>query len=305
MGWKMGLMDYAGGAYPAVQAYLAAKNNKQKQQESAARMALEQRRMALEEQRLQALMEAQKAGQLRQGLLDQRTDTTWQQQQDDRQAGLQRQATKDFDYANAGVSNNLPGLMSMGAIDQTSSDPRMLAQAARGQLPGMEQPSAWDYAQIEARHGNPKELVNLQKSDETNATREAIAEARAKQQAEALAAKLENAIKILEMRNDAQSQLQAQKLEAVLEQIKLKAGLQKETAPRLTDADKRYQSHVADAKAKGEKPMSRHDFDIWYYGQTEGIRQKGREDLAEIRKPFYDKDIPKTPTSKYTITNVR
>jgi hypothetical protein len=64
MGWKMGLMDYAGGAYPAVQAYLAAKNNKQKQQESAARMALEQRRMALEEQRLQALMNAQKEEQM-------------------------------------------------------------------------------------------------------------------------------------------------------------------------------------------------------------------------------------------------
>jgi len=64
MGWKMGLMDYAGGAYPAVQAYLAAQNNKQKQQESAARMALEQRRMALEEQRLQALMNAQKEEQM-------------------------------------------------------------------------------------------------------------------------------------------------------------------------------------------------------------------------------------------------
>ena len=305
MGWKMGLMDYAGGAYPAVQAYLAARNNKQKQQESAARLALEQRRMALEEQRIQALMEAQKAGQLRQGLLDQRADTIWQQQQEDRRAAQEKEASRSFDFANAGVSKNLPGLMSMGAVDQTSSDPRMLAQAARGQLPGMEQPSAWDYAQIEARHGNPKYLINLQKSYEVNASREAIAEERAKAQAAALAAKLENAIKILEMKNDAQSQLQAQKLEAVLEQIKLKAGLQKETAPRLTDADKRYQSHVADAKAKGEKPMSRHDFDIWYYGQTEGIRQKGREDLAEIRKPFYDKDIQKTPTSKYTITNVR
>lgn len=302
MGWKMGLMDYAGGAYPAVQAYLAARNNKQKQQESAARLALEQRRMALEEQRIQALMEAQKAGQLRQGLLDQRADTIWQQQQEDRRAAQEKEASRSFDFANAGVSKNLPGLMSMGAIDQTSSDPRMLAQAARGQLPGMEQPSAWDYAQIEARHGNLKDLINLQKSYEVNASREAIAEARAKAQAEALAARLENAIKILEMRNDAQSQLQAQKLDAVLEQIKLRAGLQKETVPKPTDADKLYQSYVDEAKAKGEKPMPRHQFDIWLFNQKEGTRQEGRKELIEERKPSWEKT--KT-TSKYTITNVR
>ncbi len=215
-GWTMGLMDYGKAAGSAADVLLRLKEMNQRKE-------LEQQRLA------QQAAQQQMMGQYYQGMNEDRKEqrrlTTEAQQQAlaDKQEAQQEKAARQFDFLNANVTANMPGLMPSGAVGEGSSDPRALAQVAKGTMPGMQQPTAMDYARISAKHGDPSSIVNLQKSDDLIQSRKEIQDAKIEAQKEALAARLEQAIKLLEVKQDFASKLQAEKLQSVLDRIKLKS----------------------------------------------------------------------------------
>jgi hypothetical protein len=266
-------------------------------------MALEQRRMALEEQRLQALMNAQKEEQM-QAVRDAAA-------REKAEAG-ERTASYDMERMNLPLTMNMRGLMDMGAVDDKSSDPRALAMAARGELPGMKQPGGMDYARVAAKYGDIKPLVELQKSDEINQSRKEIQDSKNAAYLEALAQKMENAIKTLELKNDYASKLQAEKLTNALERIREQGAIKgaqdrekRATAPTKNIAV--YIDKVNGARHVINLDNPKHREWLSTYGNqlvSEGEQTK----LNEIKEKNPYGSLPKrtagTSSSKYKILRV-
>jgi hypothetical protein len=296
-GWTMGLMDYGKAAGSAADVLLRLKEMNQRKE-------LEQQRLA------QQAAQQQMMGQYYQGMNEDRKEqrrlTTEAQQQAlaDKQEAQQEKAARQFDFLNANVTANMPGLMSSGAVGEGSSDPRALAQVAKGTMPGMQQPTAMDYARISAKHGDPSSIVNLQKSDDLIQSRKEIQDAKIEAQKEALAARLEQAIKLLEVKQDFASKLQAEKLQSVLDRIKLKS----EVAPdKPTKNIAVYIDKVNGAKHVINLDNPKHREWLSTYG-SQLMREGEQAKLNEIEAKNPYGAIPKhtaaTSSSKYKILKV-
>ena len=296
-GWTMGLMDYGKAAGSAADVLLRLKEMNQRKE-------LEQQRLA------QQAAQQQMMGQYYQGMNEDRKEqrrlTTEAQQQAlaDKQEAQQEKAARQFDFLNANVTANMPGLMSSVAVGEGSSDPRALAQVAKGTMPGMQQPTAMDYARISAKHGDPSSIVNLQKSDDLIQSRKEIQDAKIEAQKEALAARLEQAIKLLEVKQDFASKLQAEKLQSVLDQIKLKS----EVAPdKPTKNIAVYIDKVNGAKHVINLDNPKHREWLSTYG-SQLMREGEQAKLNEIEAKNPYGAIPKhtaaTSSSKYKILKV-
>jgi len=296
-GWTMGLMDYGKAAGSAADVLLRLKEMNQRKE-------LEQQRLA------QQAAQQQMMGQYYQGMNEDRKEqrrlTTEAQQQAlaDKQEAQQEKAARQFDFLNANVTANMPGLMSSVAVGEGSSDPRALAQVAKGTMPGMQQPTAMDYARISAKHGDPSSIVNLQKSDDLIQSRKEIQDAKIEAQKEALAARLEQAIKLLEVKQDFASKLQAEKLQSVLDRIKLKS----EVAPdKPTKNIAVYIDKVNGAKHVINLDNPKHREWLSTYG-SQLMREGEQAKLNEIEAKNPYGAIPKhtaaTSSSKYKILKV-
>jgi hypothetical protein len=307
-GWTMGLMDYGKAAGSAADVLLRLKEMNQRkeleQQRLAQQAAQQQRQQEMMKPYYEGMIEDRRATQQDRKAQRALADTAQQQAMADRETAQQEKAARQFDFLNANVTANMPGLMSSGAVGEGSSDPRALAQVAKGTMPGMQQPTAMDYARISAKHGDPSSIVNLQKSDDLIQSRKEIQDAKIEAQKEALAARLEQAIKLLEVKQDFASKLQAEKLQSVLDRIKLKS----EVAPdKPTKNIAVYIDKVNGAKHVINLDNPKHREWLSTYG-SQLMREGEQAKLNEIEAKNPYGAIPKhtaaTSSSKYKILKV-
>lgn len=312
MGWTMGLMDYGKAAGSAADVIMKLKEMKQKKE-------LEEKRLA------QQAAQQQMMGQYYQGLVQDREASRgmeakrFEAEQAVRDAAArekaeagERTASYDMERMNLPLTMNMRGLMDMGAVEDKSSDPRALAMAARGELPGMKQPGGMDYARVAAKYGDIKPLVELQKSDEINQSRKEIQDSKNAAYLEALAQKMENAIKTLELKNDYASKLQAEKLTNALERIREQGAIKgaqdrekRATAPTKNIAV--YIDKVNGARHVINLDNPKHREWLSTYG-NQLVSEREQTKLNEIKEKNPYGSLPKrtagTSSSKYKILRV-
>jgi len=186
------------------------------------------------------------------------------------------------------------GMMSTGGPfvpqGEFAVDPSLDLPMATGQMiPG--KPTTEQLMGVLGKY-DPKSAVTAQVSmrnvDERLTHAIELQNVKSSAEAQRLYDKLESQEKMWRERDDARSQAIADKFDTKMKELEklyeLKGELQaaKEVKPPTpTDKDKLYESYLADIKKRGEKPMTRYQFDIWMAKQKPDRFQ----DLIDALKP--------------------